>query len=97
MPHQENTFQEFKDNLASKSIQNTRDLIFKITPKLKYDAHYEYDKMKKRLQEANEYSRKFMKGVIRGNPATSMIEDKLERLSARVKTEKERNKDILYS
>jgi hypothetical protein len=97
LPCEEKTFSEFKEKFAAKSLQNTRDFIFKITPKLKYDAHYEYDKMKKRLHEANEYSRKYMKGVIRGNPATSMMEDKIERLSTRVKSEKERNNELIYS
>ena len=53
--------------------------------------------MKKRLKEANDYSKKHMKKEIRGNPATSLIEDKLERLAKRVKVEKERNKELLVS
>lgn len=97
IPCEEDNFSDFKKSLPDKGLQNTRDFLFTITPKLKYDAHYEFDKMKKRLAEAIEFSKKHMKNEIRGNPATSLIEDKLERLANRVKVEKERNKELLVS
>lgn len=96
-PSNASNYQSLKEEIHNIGVSNIRDCLFTVVPKLKCDFHHDYRKMKKRLEEINEYERRNKKKITKGNPAISLIEDKLEKLIPNVKNERERNEEILKS